>query len=298
MDEPTRTRSFGHDGLTFDVRTGGPDSGEVVVLLHGFPQDATSYERIEPALHAAGYRTLAPDQRGYSPGASPRSVPRYQLKHLVGDVLAIAEEAGARRIHLVGHDWGAVVAWEVARRHPDRVLTLTALSVAHPRATVAAARRGAQLVKSAYIAVFQVPFLVEGAWLAAGLASGLRRAGLPERFAERYGRRFGTLGALWGPLAWYRALPLAPFDRAGRRASAQVRVPTTFVWGNRDAYVDRSAAELTATFVDGDYRFVELDADHWLPEKEPDALVPLILDRLRGGPTDLGVHRGITPPRP
>lgn len=282
MAEPVRIQSFRNDDLVFDVRVGGPRNGELVILLHGFPQDASCYEQIEPALWAAGHRTAAPDQRGYSPGARPVNVLRYQLKDLVSDVLALADQAGVRRFHLVGHDWGSMVAWEASRRHPDRVLSLTALSVGHPWATMAAARRGAQLVKSAYIFAFQVPFVVEAVSRLVGVGRGLRRLGLPEPFAFRYGERFATMGSLWGPLAWYRAFPLVTLDQAGRRAPQTVRVPTTYVWGNRDRYVDRSTAELSERYVYADYRFVELDADHWLPEAEPDALVPLILHRIAG----------------
>lgn len=273
-------RSFQNDGLTFDVRVGG--RGAPVIMLHGFPQDASCYELIEPALHHAGFRTMAPDQRGYSPGARPISPVRYQIKHLVADVLALAQQAGVPRFHLVGHDWGAMVAWELARRYPERVRSLTSLSIGHPLASAEAARSGPQLLKSAYIFGFQVPLLAEAISLGVGVAKGLRRIGMPEPFASRYGRRFNSLRTLWGPFAWYRAFPLVAFDREGRDAPHQVRVPTTFIWGNRDAYVDRSAAELTAKYVSADYRFVELDADHWLPEKYSNRLIPLILERLTG----------------
>ncbi len=263
--------------LAYRVRWAGSELADPAAWL---PAGRPATKEIAPALRAAGYRTAAPDQRGYSPGARPASILRYQIKHLVSDVLALADQAGVQRFHLVGHDWGSMVAWEVARRHPDRVASLTALSVGHPWATMAAARSGAQLAKSAYIFVFQVPWLVETWVRLYGMARGLRRVGLPEPFASRYGKRFGTMAALWGPLAWYRAFPLVTFDAAGRRAPREVRVPTTFVWGNQDAYVDRSTAERTGRYVYADSRFVELDADHWLPEAQPDALVPLILERV------------------
>lgn len=113
--------TFSRAGLTFDVQDGGPRDGAVVVLLHGFPQDSSSWELVAPRLHDAGLRTLAPDQRGYSPGASPREVSAYRGPELVADVLALMDAAGAERVHLVGHDWGGAVAWLVAQRAPHRL---------------------------------------------------------------------------------------------------------------------------------------------------------------------------------
>jgi pimeloyl-ACP methyl ester carboxylesterase len=105
----------------FDASVAGPEDGEVVLLLHGFPQTSWSWRHQLQALGDAGYRAVAPDQRGYSPGARPEEVERYAIPALVGDVIAIADELGAHRFHLVGHDWGAAVAWQVAGRHPDRL---------------------------------------------------------------------------------------------------------------------------------------------------------------------------------
>lgn len=271
-----------HDGLTFDVRDAGPRDGQTVVLLHGFPQDGSAYDRVVPALHQQGYRTLVPDQRGYSPGARPRGGWRYRIGDLVGDVVALLDAAGVFAAHVVGHDWGAGVAWEVARRHPERVLSLTALSVPHPAAMAAAARRPAQARRSWYMAAFQIPVLPQRL-LAPRLADGYASLGVRADAAERYAHRFGTPGALTGPLNWYRGLKYVAWDAAGRRVPTEVRVPTLFVWGNADPYVDRSAAELCERYVASEYHFVELDAGHWLPENESGAVVSLIGEHVAGG---------------
>src|SRR3954467_7630213 len=134
------TRQSGHvdtfrrGDMVFDVQDGGPPDGEPVVLLHGFPQDRTAFDRMAPALHTAGLRTLAPDQRGYSPGARPVGRSHYRVREAVGDVLAMLDAAGSERAHVVGHDWGGAVAWAMAAWHPDRVRMLTALSTPHPAA--------------------------------------------------------------------------------------------------------------------------------------------------------------------
>jgi pimeloyl-ACP methyl ester carboxylesterase len=128
-------------GLVFDVLAAGDPAGEPVLLLHGFPQTAACWTELAEVLAGAGYRLLAPDQRGYSPGA----VHDYRMPELVADVLALADRAGVGRFQLVGHDWGGAVAWHLAARHPERVATLTAVSTPHPRAFAAALRFSAAL---------------------------------------------------------------------------------------------------------------------------------------------------------
>ncbi|MGH9182018.1 MAG: alpha/beta fold hydrolase, partial [Acidimicrobiales bacterium] len=124
----------GDGELVFDALAAGPDDGPLVLLLHGFPQSSGEWRSQLAALAGQGYRAVAPDQRGYSPGARPDGVDAYRMPLLVGDVLAMADELGAGRFHLVGHDWGAAVAWYTAAAHPDRLLSLTAVSVPHPMA--------------------------------------------------------------------------------------------------------------------------------------------------------------------
>jgi pimeloyl-ACP methyl ester carboxylesterase len=120
-------------GLVFDVLATGPPTGEPVVLLHGFPQTSACWRPLLAILAAAGYRAVAPDQRGYSPKARPTTIEAYRLPELVADVLAIADRLGAETFHLVGHDWGGVVAWRLAGQQPERVATPTAVSTPHPR---------------------------------------------------------------------------------------------------------------------------------------------------------------------
>src|SRR3978361_580686 len=126
--------SFSRGDLVFDVRDSGPADGAPVVLLHGFPQNSSAFDRLSPVLHSAGLRTLAPDQRGYSPGARPRGRSAYAPPEVGDDLLALLAAPGLQSAHLVGHDWGGVAAWALAAWHPWRVRTLTAVSVPHPAA--------------------------------------------------------------------------------------------------------------------------------------------------------------------
>jgi pimeloyl-ACP methyl ester carboxylesterase len=272
--------SFRRGDLVFDVLDSGPADGAAVVLLHGFPQNARAFDRLSPALHAAGLRTLAPDQRGYSPGARPKGRSAYVLREVVDDVLALLDAAGLPDAHLVGHDWGGLAAWALAAWHPWRVRTLTVLSVPHPAAMSQALRTSDQALRSSYIGFFQLPAVPE-AVLLAGQGALLRRtlhgAGLPEHLVDAYLDRLREPGALTGALNWYRALPLQ-----ARTPVGTVRVPTLHVWGDRDPYLGRAAVEASAEYVAAPYRLEVLaGAGHWLPELAADRLGELLPAHVR-----------------
>lgn len=274
----TRITRFDRGPHTFDVTDEGPIDGEPIVLLHGFPQRASCWELVAPMLHDRGFRTLAPDQRGYSPGARPTRRRDYSQGELVSDVLALLDSADIERAHLVGHDWGAIVGWTAAAHHPGRVETLTALSVPHAGAFMRAMPRG-QILRSWYMAAFQIPVLPDKL-----LGRAMRtqpdfgeRMGLPQPFASRVATEIGDHGALPGALGWYRAMFLP--DK--RSAPRPVRVPTTFVWGDADVAISGAAARLCSGWVEANYEFIALPgADHWLPEAHPDEVAAAILARV------------------
>ncbi|MBV9206744.1 MAG: alpha/beta fold hydrolase [Actinobacteria bacterium] len=252
-------------------------SGEVALLLHGFPEDRHSWSRVAPRLAAAGYRVLAPHQRGYSPGARPAARSAYTLSRLAGDVLALADAAGTERFHLVGHDWGAALAWYVAGHHPGRLISLSALSVPHPEAFLRAFRSSNQATRSWYMAAFQLPWLPELAFARRGgeaMRAFLLGSGLDPDSAARYAARAADPAAMRGPLNWYRALPLGLRDRTGT-----IEVPTLFAWSDGDRFVSQAAAELCGRYVTGPYRFEVLGgASHWLPEEAPERVAGLLAE--------------------
>jgi pimeloyl-ACP methyl ester carboxylesterase len=271
--------------LTFDVREHGPADGDPVLLLHGFPQRATSWDAVAARLAARGYRALVPDQRGYSPGARPLGRRAYRSGELVADALAVVDRlvgAGAR-VHLVGHDWGAAVAWRLAARHPDRVRTLTAVSVPPPATYVRSLLTTRQGLASWYVYAFQLPVLPERVLGARGrpfsplFAAMLRRTGQRREAAERDAAGLADPAALTAAINWYRAMFLERPDTA----DPPVPVPTLFVWSDGDTALTRQSTELTHEQVAGPFRYAELrGVSHWIPDEAPDQLAELVLDHI------------------
>lgn len=268
--EQATSRQVRVGNLTFDVWTAGPDDGRPVLLLHGFPQTSWSWREVLPGLVRAGRRVVALDQRGYSPGACPDGVEAYAGEHLVADVLGVLDALGLGAVDLVGHDWGAAVAWQVASRHPERVTTLTALSVPHPGAFGEALREDDdQRRRSAYMLEFaksgyeDVLLADDAARLRALFSDGkgvdvdhvLVRLGTPERLRPA--------------LSWYAAqyavkpTPVPPTP-----------VPTLHLWSDGDRALGEYGARATGSHVTGPYELVVLPGvSHWIPEEAPGAVV-------------------------
>ncbi len=273
-------QTFERAGLTFDVVDAGPADGAPVVLLHGFPANPRSWERVTPFLVDAGHRVLVPAQRGYCPGARPSRRRDYRLGELVDDVVALADHASLAHFAVAGHDWGAAVAWALAARYPERISSLTALSVPHPRAFLRALG-STQAFRSWYLAFFQLPRLPERVGLAAG-PKILERTGLDAELAEAYIAALRGPGALRGALNWYRALP---FSKADMGRTGAVQVPTLYVWSTKDPFLGHQSAGRCGDWVQGPYRFEIIEeASHWLPETEATRVGGLLVDHLADHP--------------
>ena len=263
--------------LTFDVRADGPDEGRPVVLLHGFPETSASWAAVTPQLTEAGLRTYAVDQLGYSPGARPAEVEAYALANLAQVTADLMTAMDVPRADVVGHDWGANVAWALAAWHEDRVRSLTAVSVPHPTAFTMAFRSDPeQKERSAYIRLFWQQGKAEEVLLADD-ARRLRRMfgdAVPAEAVDEYVAVLSAPGALTAALNWYRAM-------SSETRVDTVEVPTTYVWSDADVAIGRTAAEACEQFVTGDYRFVALPGiTHWIPEQAPEQLAAAILDRV------------------
>ncbi|MFD7116761.1 alpha/beta fold hydrolase [Streptomyces sp. NPDC059892] len=280
-------------GLTFDVETAGPDDGEAVVLLHGWPHHFESWTDVVPVLGRAGLRTIAPNQRGYSPGARPTAVEDYRLPLLAQDVLGILDGLGVERAHVVGHDWGAIVAWYLAARHADRVRTLTAVAFPHLDAYQHAYRVDPEQQESSkYVGLLTAEgsteyWLGDDAAALRGLLAGADNALTPEQQA-RYLDFHTRPGTFHAALNWYRTGALLD----GRSALGEVTVPTTFIWSVEDESVSTLAARKTSEYVSAPYRLVTLDGvSHWQPQQVPDLVAAEILTRIATGDLRIGDSR-------
>lgn len=279
----TETREIAVGGLTFTVDVTGPDDGTPVLMLHGFPQSRRAWRSQGAALGDAGFRCIAPDQRGYSPGARPAPVEAYAAQNMVADALGLMEALGHDRFHLVGHDWGGQIAWLTATSAPGRILKLAVLSRPHPAAFARAfSADPAQAQRSGHHRTL----------LADDAAAGMRAddfgwarrmfaaQGVPPDTAQAYIDTLSPPGALEAAIAWYKAGGSAAL-RA--RDVPPTALPTLYVWGDADSTVGRMAAEATADFVTGPYRFEVIPgAGHFLTDDAPDTVNRLLLAHLAG----------------
>jgi pimeloyl-ACP methyl ester carboxylesterase len=277
------TTEVSANGFRFTADVAGDAGAPLVLLLHGFPQTRYTWRHQLPALAAAGYRAVAPDQRGYSPGARPSGVEHYGIDALLGDALAIADACGAKRFHLVGHDWGGQLAWLLAARHPERVRTLTMHSRPHPAAFARAlASDPKQGERSKHHRAFQdantAALLIEDD--AKRLRRMLRDHGVPDADAAAYVAPLSTHAAIDAALNWYRASFRGTSGLAMADTPA-VRMPTVFLWGDADQTVGRLAAEATRDFVTGPYRFVVVaGAGHFITDQAAEVVSKELLAHL------------------
>ena len=272
-------------GMTFDVLVDGPADGAPVLLLHGFAESLHTWDAQIAALAQAGYRAIAPSQRGYSAGArpDPANTDNYVFDRLVDDPMRLADKLGLSRFHLVGHDWGGSIAWGIAKDHPDRLASLTILSRPHPNAfnRALALPDGEQKHRSRHHRAFLEPDAASV--VLANDCEWLRvrwdAAGMPKDAQEKHLAVLGNPAAMEAALAWYRA------RGAIRSPLGVIHVPTLYIWGDADDTVGRPAAEGTHEFVSGPYQFAELPGgSHFTADQMPDAVNALLLAHLRRNP--------------
>ena len=270
--------------VSLHVAEAGPSDGLPTILLHGFPEFWFGWRRQIGPLAGAGLRLIVPDQRGYNLSDKPEGVAAYHLDRLAGDVVALADMHGIDRFRLVGHDWGGLVAWWTASRHPDRVERLAILNAFHPAVFGPYLRRHpGQWLRSAYAAFFQIPRVPEARLTARDarvLRTALARTSRPGAFSpadlDRYAEAWLRPGAMHAMLDWYRALARLP-----RRPSPSIRCPTLILWGRRDHALQPGLAEASlALCKDGRIQWLP-EATHWIQHDAPEAVNDALIDFLR-----------------
>jgi pimeloyl-ACP methyl ester carboxylesterase len=258
--------------------------GPLVVLLHGFPEFWWSWRLQIPALVEAGYRVVAPDQRGYAESDKPRDWRDYRIERLAADVAGLIEALGEKDADVVGHDWGAAVAWMVATLHPERVRRLAILNVPHPAVMQRTLQRNPrQLLHSWYMFFFQVPWLPEQLMGRGGrrvLEQAYRDARPGAFTAEdlaRYEQALHGPEGFRGPINWYRAA-LRRSPRATRALYRPIPAPVLVIWGEQDRFLTKEMADPDPRWVP-DARVVRLpQASHWVQHDEPERVNALLTE--------------------
>jgi pimeloyl-ACP methyl ester carboxylesterase len=260
-------------GIEYDV-TG---TGRPVILLHGFPDSGRVWRHQVPALAEAGFQVIVPDLRGYGRSDKPGDVPSYGMQFLLADVIGVLDQVGAQRPHVVGHDWGAAVAWALATFYPGRVDHLAALSVGHPASFAGAGL--AQREKSWYMLLFQFQGIAER-WLSDnGWANFRAWAGHPD--ADQVIADLEASGSLTPGLNWYRAIVPPESLLAPRAELPPVQAPTMGVWSTGDIALTEAQMTGSEQRVSGPWRYEVLrDVGHWMQVEEPEAVNRLLLDFL------------------
>ena len=275
------------NGVTLHCIEAGPEDGPLVILLHGFPEFWWGWRHQIAPLADAGFRVVAPDQRGYNLSDKPEGKRAYDLDVLAADVIGLMDALRRETCCLVGHDWGGLVAWRTASRYPDRIARLVAVNAPHPDIAGPYLRsHPRQMLRSLYIGFFQIPRLPEAMLSARGhralkdsLLRSSRRGAFSDADLEHYERAWSQPGALTSMLNWYRALPL----KAGRSSGEKLAMPVLVIWGMRDGFLESGLAEASLTLC-ANGRMCRFDkATHWVHLEEPDAVAAELIAFCRGG---------------
>lgn len=274
------------NGIRLHVVEAGPPDGAPVILLHGFPEFWYGWRHQIPALVEGGFRVFAPDQRGYNLSDKPDAISAYNLDELARDVIGLIDSTGHPKVHLIGHDWGAAVAWWTAMHYPDRLNKLAILNVPHMSVMFKALRTNpAQMLRSWYIAFFQIPRLPEFMILSGDAMAGisaLLRTSNPGSFTDHdiphYIHAWKQPGAMTAMLNWYRAIVRYPPPPA---ADSRIHVPTRIIWGKNDvALTAQMAAQSLEYCNDGQLTMLE-NATHWVQHDQPERVNHLLLEFLK-----------------
>jgi len=272
------TKKINLGSLQFDCRIAGNENDELVILLHGFPETSIMWHTLMEELAPKRFYCVAPNMRGYSKNACPKGKKQYTIEKLSQDVLDLAQALGKTRFHLIAHDWGAVIGWYLAYHHPSNILSYTALSVPHLKGFFEALNTDPdQQERSKYIQLLVIPFVAEYT---------IRKNDFKlfrkywqhssEEELEDYLATFREKKVLTAALNYYRA----NFGKAPTEDIGEIKVPTLFIWGNKDMAIGAKGVALGHQHIKGPYTFLELEAGHWLMQTVYDKMKPAIFSHL------------------
>jgi pimeloyl-ACP methyl ester carboxylesterase len=267
-------RVTGDGGVGIEVFVEGPADGAPVLLMHGWPDSHRLWRHQVAALSEAGYRTIAPDLRGFGDSDKPEDVEAYRLKHSVADMIAVLDACEVEQARVVAHDWGGVAAWGFAAFVPDRVERLAVLSVGHPQSFSDAGFE--QRMRSLYMLLFNLPVVAEQ-WLT--------KFG-PQLLSTHKDRDdvladLARPGAMTASFGWYRANAHPRTIINAPPELPPIRCPVMGVWSNRDTALTEKQMTGSQAYIEGSWRYERIDgAAHWLQLDAPDEVNRLLLDFL------------------
>jgi pimeloyl-ACP methyl ester carboxylesterase len=275
------------NGIKLHVVQAGPKSGVPVMLLHGFPEFWYGWRKQIPALVEAGCRVIVPDQRGYNLSDKPKGVKNYDVFTLVDDIVGLIDALGYEKVNLVGHDWGAVVAWTLAYKHPERLHKLGIMNVPHPTVMRRFLTRDLeQIRRSWHIFFFQLPWIPEAGMQAdnwRGAERALRGSGKIHTFTnediEKYREAWSQPGAMTAMINWYRAI--VRYQPAFSK-DTRIKVPTLMMWGVKDGALSHRMARPSMDYVDQGNLMFFPEATHWVHLDEAEEVNGYLLDFIFG----------------
>jgi len=270
------------NGIHLHTALAGPDDGDPVFLLHGFPDAWFGWKDQIMPLAASGYRVIVPDQRGYNLSDKPKGVASYKMAILVEDILGLADALGHDRFHLGGHDFGAIVSWSLAMHHPERIKSLAIANVPHPTVMGNYLRTHLkQMLKSWYAFFFQIPGLPE--WTVRANNWQFLISAMPDNFTEeerdRYREAWNQPGAISGMINWYRALIQ---QRGQLTRSPKIQMPTLVLWGQQDPHISYEMAPLSVNFCENGRLVTFEDATHWVMHDKPAEVSQNLIEHFSG----------------
>jgi pimeloyl-ACP methyl ester carboxylesterase len=277
---------FERDEVRLHAVATGSKNGPLVILLHGFPEFWYSWRKQIGPLADAGFRVVVPDQRGYNLSSKPEAIADYAIGNLVADLIFIAEQLDSERFYLAGHDWGAAVAWATALWHPQRLRKLAILNVPHPAVFLHALRTNPrQMLRSWYMAFFQLPRIPESRFSANNFAIGIRSlvsSSRPGTFTaddlDRYREAWSHPDTVTAMINWYRAVAR---HRPPLPADPRVHVPTRILWGQRDMFLLPEMARESVAYCGSAELTYFPEATHWLQHEEPEAVSAALIEFFR-----------------
>ena len=268
--------------LVFDCRTAGDTNNKLILLLHGFPESSYMWKKLMEDISKEGFYCVAPNLRGYSKDACPKGKKHYSIDKLAKDVVDIADALGRSTFHLVGHDWGAAIGWQVVHDYSDRILSWSGISVPHLQAFGKAIVNDPEQKKmSEYIRMFQFPFIPEMKIRKDNFKvfKMLWSESEPEE-VEAYLDIFKHSKQLTAALNYYRSNYKLLKKAAKEQILGDIHVPTLFIWGKNDVAIGAYSVNEGHQYVKGDYEYLELDAGHWLIQTQYDSLKEHIIKHI------------------